>query len=180
MVFVVDDFLDGAIEREKALASDFEPMSYEGFAYPGISETQDVESVNKISGFCQTPFKSATVLYRYYSKDMKQQGFIHSDASVANYTGIVFLSPPKTDFDGLCLWRHKETGTDSYFGSEDWEKFRDDGFDQTKWHMLEFVPIKMGRLVLFPAMNWHSRYPFEVTETEPKDARLIKVFFCRT
>lgn len=179
MIWVVDDFADGEAERAKALGSKFEDLEYDGFRYPGMSKTEDVENTDKIAALISTPIINASVLYRYYAVGMKQEGFIHSDASVARYTGILFLSHPKTEKDGLALWKHKETGMDHYTGSADWERLRDEGFDESKWWMTEFVPMRMGRLAVFPAARWHSRYPQPVDNSGPDDGRLIKVFFCR-
>lgn len=188
MLIVADDFLNAEEERKIALGAEYSDMHYEQFSYPGLSQVYDDNNVARIGEMTGEKFKSATVMYRYYAEKMKQVGYIHSDANVASYTGIVYLSEAKSYKCGLALWKHKATGLIAYptveqekelGGTEIWKGFLADGFDESKWFMTHFVPMVPGRLVLFPGANWHSRYPYEQPTDKIEDARLIKVFFCR-
>lgn len=186
MLWVKDNFVDPELERELALKAQFQDFEYEGFRYPGIAPViEDSSAIDRIAAIIGAPVLNSSIFYRYYGREMKQQGFIHSDANIAKFTAVVFLSEPKSNECGLALWKHKESKTCSFpdqktldkFGG--WERFRDEGFDQSKWWMTHFVPMVPGRIVIFPGAQWHSRYPQPVDNSEVKDARLIKVFFCR-
>lgn len=192
LIYVADDFLrDPVAERKEALASSYQSVSHGGLTYRGICQTTDDYSIGKIEAIFKTTLKDVQIVFRRYLVSDKNETYIHNDASVSDFTGILFLNTPEQCRGGTAFWQHKEYGfyyhqskyelsktgiTDT---KELWEGINDDGLYEAKWVLLKVVPMKFNRLVLFWSPLYHSRYPKITFGDTVTDARLIKVFFMR-
>ena len=103
---------------------------------------------------------------------------IHSDAHMAPYTCIVYLSaqnPGSTAF-----WRHKETGLTSLPDNCDTGLFAKLTDDMAKsrsedWEMIDVISGEYNRALVFNAPLFHCRYPMEDRGTTDQDSRLVWV-----
>lgn len=188
-ITIIDGFLENPnIERAKALKSNFSEAEHHGVKYPGISFCEDQLSYDRISERLGLSLEKWLCMFRIYYKNDLQPGYIHCDVSVGgsmgDISGILFLNETKKCMGGLSFWKHKKTG---FFRHptvvEDPEKFyskmNKEGLIEDLWQMIEYVPMKFNRLVLFDTALYHSRYPKEAFGNSLDSARIIKVFFCQ-
>lgn len=187
---VIDNFLpDPNAERARALEAPFHDVEHRGLDYAGISPCPDplVEArVRQTLGVIGGEF---TTFFRRYVPGENPATFIHNDSQIGVFSGILFLSAPEHCRGGLAFWRHRlygwetqpEKGVVETFGEVDspafWNRIKDEGFDEPRWEMVDYVPMEFNRLVLFPSGRYHSRYPKEVPGKDLTDCRLIKTFF---
>lgn len=188
--FVIDDFLkDPYGERERALAASYDTITHRDITYRGISLTKDPESEARIAQFLGFKDGQWEVFWRRYLENEENETYIHNDVLIGQYTGILFLSKPEDCKGGLAFWKHKLYGWAAHppmqevaaRGLKDtqelWDSVFQDGFDESKWEMIDYVPMYFNRLVLFWSPRFHSRYPKKAFGTEIGNARLIKTFF---
>lgn len=176
-------------ERERALSAVYKTETHNGLTYRGISETEDdkqFESIRKILGFEKGNF---TCIWRRYLEDEENETYIHSDAEIGTFTGILFLNPPEQCYGGTAFWKYKQYGWEKHPGKEElealglkdepelWQRILKDGFDEFHWDMIEYVPMEFNRLILFHSPSFHSRWPKKAFGKDLKDGRLVKVFF---
>lgn len=111
--------------------------------------------------------------FRKYEEGVMQDTFIHSDAALSDYTAVLSL---KDDNGSLAFWRHKETGLmfPDNLNMESLQNIFKDGLDDSGWEMVENIPMIKNRCVIYPAKLFHSRYPKDWLE---KDPRIVLVFF---
>ena len=92
--------------------------------------------------------------FRQGARDQPEPHYIHTDASMGEWTGILYLTPDPPDGDGTACWRSKDTGWVRGLAVEHdaahW-------FDEAKWDRWHLVEAKFNRLVLFQARLYHSR-----------------------
>src|SRR5699024_5389719 len=106
------------------------------------------------------------------------------------WAAMIYLTLDKDCRGGLGIYQHKETGilhvpqTSEEFRSLGFENFEDmdrrlvypDTKNNFAWKLIEFIPMKYNRLVLFKG----SRYFHSITEkfgNEVNDSRLTHSFF---
>lgn len=190
-VHIVDNFLaDPQAERERALSATYETKHHRDLTYRGISLTDDEgqrEQIALMLGLA--PKGKWEVFWRRYLKSEKNETYIHNDALIGTYTAILFLNTPEQCKGGTAFWMHKLYKW-SYqptveelppLGLKDtpefWKTVLDDGFDESKWEMMDYAPMAFNRLILFNSRAFHSRYPQEAFGDDTATGRLIKVFF---
>lgn len=190
---IIDGFLEfPKDEREKALEQKYETIQRMGFNYPGISLTDDYQSkaeVSNISDLIGEKLTPHVSMYRRYTEEELGPTYIHSDLHLAHYTAILFLNKSHQCDGGTAFWKHKQHGWESHptekqvraCGLEPtkelFAQLHQDGFDETKWELVELADMKFNRLLVFSAPKFHSRYPFKPFGDKTLNARLIKVYF---
>ena len=192
-VHVIENFLENpAEERARALEATYQTVEHNGLNYRGIAETEDDASCRKIKRVLfgdENAAGSFRVIWRRYLENEENETYIHNDCLIANFTAILFLNPPGQAKGGIAFWKYRpfqwhQQPTPSEIaerGLQDtpelWERVYQDGFDEAKWEMTDYVPMAFNRLVLFHSPRFHSRYPKQAFGTELGNSRLIKVFF---
>lgn len=116
----------------------------------------------------------------------KEQTYIHSDAGLCDWIGILYLlNRPRTS-NGTALWQHKFTLRKSFPVEKDFHEmeletkerqsvydyYNVDGMHEGRWKLHRWIPFRENRLAIFPAKMFHSKYPRVVV-----GERLIQVFF---
>lgn len=188
--YVQENWLkDPKAEREKALKALYKTVEHNGLNYRGIAETEDqeqFESFKKLLGFEDGKF---TCFWRRYLQDEENETFIHSDVEIGTYTGILFLNEPEQCYGGTAFWKYKQYGWSQhptqrdldFLGLKDkpelWKRLLDDGHDQDYWEMIDYAPMAFNRLIVFPSVEFHSRWPKRSFGSSVTDGRLVKVFF---
>lgn len=93
--------------------------------------------------------------FRQGKQDQAEPHYLHTDASMGDWTGILYLTPNPPAGDGTAFWRHVATGkTGSLLLTKDEAAL---WFDESVWERWHLVDAKFNRLVLFPASLYHSR-----------------------
>lgn len=117
---------------------------------------------------------------------------IHVDFPNFNCTwaAVCYLSLEEhcKDSKATYFWKHKRLGIEEFpidtqkaadlgfYSPNDLKVFMDtDGIDESKWEMLNYVPQKFNRLVMFRSNLWHS--PGELFGDSKDNCRLIQTFF---
>lgn len=187
-IVVNNFFKDPMAERKAALAAEYSQIEHNGLQYSGISPCSDNSSFKRIEKLLGTKLPVRECIYRRYLPEYKNETHIHNDCLIATFTGIVFLTPPEHCKGGLAFWKHRALGWKAQPTAEDVASFGfkndayslqvyQDGFDEDRWEMIDYVPMAFNRLVLFWGPMYHSRYPKDPPGTGMDDCRLIKVFF---
>lgn len=192
-VLVIDDFLsDPQAERERALRAKYRTVSHNGVTYRGIAETEDPpmrERLEEIAGAGKA--KECVSFWRRYLENEEQETFIHSDVLIGHFTAVLYLSDPAHCRGGLAFWRHRKYGWEWHPHPETlkeqglknteklWKRIHREGFDESLWEMVDYVPLEFNRLVVFRSPLYHSRYPKRAFGRGIRDARLIKTFFLK-
>ena len=92
--------------------------------------------------------------FRQGARDQPEPHYVHTDASMGEWTGILYLTPHPPEGDGTAFWRSKDTG---WIKGLQVEHDAAHWFDATKWDRWHLVEAKFNRLVLFQARLYHSR-----------------------
>jgi hypothetical protein len=193
-VLAIDNFFDDPNqERADALSASYQLVDHNGLKYPGIAETEDPKSVEKIcAALGVEKFREVKSMYRRYLADDEQGTYIHSDVEIADFTVIAFLTAPEDCSGGLAFWTHRMTGWANHPTTEQiakanlkdspklWDRMHSDGVEEEFWEMNDYFPMQFNRALCFWAPRYHSRYPKNQIATELGKSRLIKVFFCKT
>lgn len=106
-------------------------------------------------------------------------GAIHSDLGYGDYASVLFVSAAPSDSGqtGTAFWRHKATGLEASPDNHVPEEIANDYSRPDAWEMTGFVAAKPNRLLIYPALNFHSRYPFTGYSGGDMGARVVSVAF---
>lgn len=170
-MLIIDDFLNfPELRRAEALEAKFN--TEQGF--PGIAFTCHAEDLGS-KGLKHAKSFSLINFFRLTLKHYELPTYIHTDAAMAEYTGILYLNkkgPPH----GTQFWRHKHSGLSCLpeVVSQDWDR---DGLDESLWEPTERVEAKFNRFILFNSRLFHSPWPRQGFGDSVANGRLIEVFF---
>ena len=192
MIQVIENFLpDAHTERERALAATYRTTVHNDLTYRGISEQDEGPECARLRQVLNFEGGHITTGYRRYLEDEENETYIHADADIADWTGVLFLSRPEDSRGGTAFWRYRpynwlgvptkemllEQGLDD--APNLWKRVLTEGQEERHWQMWDYVPMGFNRLVLFPSALFHSRYPKRAFGTETADSRLIKFYFIK-
>ena len=196
-LFVVDDFYQDPDKlRQQILAQPFEAR--EPTAYHSGQNTRHpvmIKGSNDVfSWLAREPLQGLSDhnhgKWRLALKGDSRKGDIHVDPGT--WSGIVYLTPDEhvPVGQGTEFFRHRETGsteaplTDQEardrFGLESCEAvlesiIQKDGTDRSKWDMIQCIPMKYNRLVMFRPWLWHAAS--EDFGDSSENGRLIQLLF---
>lgn len=158
MIRVIDNYHpDPATLRAIALRGKFHTEPQGGAYFQGIQVSEGADW-GRLHALAEIPPKfivpTGQEFFRLYTKEMEHPTYIHTDDSMARFTGLLYLNPEPQG------------------GTAFWDK-RDGEWVQTAW-----IESKWNRLLLFDSRLHHSRYPEDITEgLTPETGRLIQVLF---
>jgi len=111
--------------------------------------------------------------FRQGEQDQTEPHYIHTDASMGDWTAILYLNSEPPPEDGTAFWKHRETGQvrSREVSAQEAATWFDDA-----WELWRVVEAKFNRLVLFPAPLYHSR-TMRQNYGHGDNARLIQVCF---
>lgn len=191
MIVVIDDFLpDIEKERQRALACEYGEVRQGGGTFCGISPLDEEKLPDKLVKLVGEN-RASSSFYRAYLRTDPMETFIHSDSSLAEFTAVLFLSKPEQAQSGIAFWRHKSfdwmaSPTPDEMKArgvrdtpEFWRSLKEQGHDPFAWELIDYVPTKLNRMVLFWSSRFHSRHPQKVVGETKEDARLVKVFLVK-
>lgn len=188
---IQDGFFDDPVgERAQALSAEYKTVEHNGVNYRNIALVKDEAHKARIEEILGHPMRGeSTVYYRTNLAGEDNETYIHSDVQIGAFTAVACLTPRELCRGGTAFWRHKKYGWVGQPTADEmkaqglpdtpefWKEMYNDGFDESKWELLDVAEHKWNRLVIFPSTRFHSRYPKESFGTSAEDGRLIKVFF---
>lgn len=187
---VVDDFLpDPDSVRQSAINAGFgkwQPNKglsgddyYRGLAFYG-NHAPCVKAIVKALG---RPVYPNAMVFRATNLDTEPAS-IHTDVWSGDYACIIYLSKHEDGSSGTEFYKHKPTDTyhspnavDLYSDLEKLEKLKVESRERSPevWEKIKLVEGKYNRAVIFPAAQWHSRYPINGIGNTEEEGRLIWV-----
>ena len=197
MLLVVDDFYENPDQlRQQVLAQPFEsrdPSAYHSgnnsqfpMLLKGTDEVFSWLTREPVTGMPNYGHGK----WRLSVQGDSRKGDIHVDPGT--WSGIVYLTSEKhiPPDQGTEFFRHIESNTTcapltdreahDRFGLKDSktvleEIIQRDGTDRTKWRLIQRVPMKFNRLVLFRPWQWHAAS--SDFGDGPETGRLIQILF---
>ena len=183
---IVDDFLDNPDEiRYDVLRQGFTDEFFEGTKYEDVNIlTRPPEIHDKLEQLFGGPIQMQVQAFRLNRANSQLHSLVHADNSCASLAGVLYLNLPDDCRGGTAFWRHRATGLDrqptqqelDHFGYTI-EEFCAERNDRDAWERLMVCPMRYNRLVVYPTVQFHSRWPWEAFGDDPEHARLIGAFF---
>ena len=118
--------------------------------------------------------------------------WIHADSICATHAAVIYLFDGHHEH-GTALWRHKEANCcaqdqefydnlkvnvkDAQQVEALVKKIKREGESEDAWQMAAFAEAKFNRLIYYPAIMFHSRYPRHSFGDKAENGRLIQVTF---
>lgn len=194
---VLDDFFDDPERvRERVLKFDWIPRTGDEY-HPGQNSTTPLTlpgGDEVFSRILHEPVVGAPEFgherCRYSLEGDKRGGDVHADLGCI-WSGIICLTRNEDipDGAGTDFFRHKETGSEQAvlsnaearaYGFADRDDFHKntvfrDGADRSKWDLIQTVPMRFNRCVIFRPWLWHAGgFDFGTTL---ENARLVMLLF---
>jgi hypothetical protein len=181
---IVDDFYDEPDSvRERALSLEFQPVP--DTVYPGLTAStwQDVVPIlRRVSDLLggiglawYPPQGDFRITLRAH--ELGRMSMVHLDSS--DLSGVVHLS--QTPMEGTYVYRHKRLGLE--YVPRELEQRADiiealvrDTLDPDAWEVVQEIPMKYNRLLLFDGKHFHSGARRFVGE-HLQEGRLTQNFF---
>ena len=184
MRLVIDDFYpepDAVVDRALAL-----PYARPGGAnYPGVMAPtfQEVgpiiERFSRLLGGLPLKYRGPQGAFRITTEaDMATRtSLVHIDSS--DLSAVVYLA--RTPSEGTCFYRHRRLGLDHVTpGDQRWAEVQGaivrDTLDPDAWELIDVIPMKYNRLLLFDGKHFHSGAR-RLTGNDLSQGRLTQNFF---
>lgn len=156
-----------------------DPLEYRARALEQAFQSVTI-GADTFHGMAPAPFESlrhwlpdATLsFFRLSPAGQVEPNDVHTDESVGERTGILYLNPDPPEGDGTTFYKRKDTGSIASRGET-----QDEWRHKSQWAPWKTVAAKFNRLLVFPAPFFHARALLENYGNSPSDARLIQVIF---
>lgn len=176
-VIIVDDFYSNPDEvRSFALSQNFEVVGN----FPGSRTLPFLNDSIKasIAGVVSSAGGKVTDWLESYGYTgsfqictASDRTWIHAD-NFNTWAGVCYLTPDAPLSAGTALYRHKASG--EYFKTtQDYE-----GYDYTKWDMVDYIANRYNRLVLYRGNMFHASVDY--FGDSMLNGRLFQTFFFNT
>lgn len=163
--------------REHALEADYLDFTgFDGETYKRISMQTLPALLHAVEHQMGPVHLHATLFRANYGGELPNAA-IHADYGWGTHVGVLYLSEGET---GTAFWQHLATGQvrinkDNLqylpYVEKDWN-------DTSKWRVRTAVQAKLGRLIIYEADLFHSRFPFSADGQGMEDGRLsANIFF---
>jgi len=177
-IMVIDGFYndpDGI--RKQALEMDYGTSgNYPGTRTDALPDGDVREFLESLMGIKINEMKwnmgEYTGAYQYVIEGAKT--WIHSDHH-NNWSCIVYLHPDPIDNSGTSFYKHKETGSISYWDTEAGEEIEKDGDKPDAWVKTDVVANRFNRAIIFRGDLWHMADEYFGKDLE--SGRLFQTFF---
>lgn len=163
--------LDPAAYRAQALRQSFADLPDGDAVFRGIAPAADDSLESIVADLLGDHVDPTHTFFRQSPDGQREPNYIHSDASMGAWTGILYLNPDPPAGDGTTFWRH--VGTGEVEGTQDGISR-----DISDWRAWLHVDARFGRLLVFRSALFHSRGLLD-NYGSGDGARLIQVMFGR-
>ena len=164
MIKVIDNFLDDPWTVRNYALSGQEWRLPEGIDYftashpcEDIFEEADIKArIERESGLGELSGYTA----EFRLNTIKNRSWIHTDASIADYTCLIFLNPNAPVDHGTSFFRHKHYGelsgrAEIDFGKSDVVNRAYELHDMSRWERTDQIANVFNRALIFDATKWH-------------------------
>lgn len=176
-ILVFDDVLEDAEGyRAMALALPYQSYTLGLATFHGIAMAPPTLS-DLIATACPT-LKPTLTFFRKSPAGQQEPHFVHSDRSMGEWTGLLYLTPDPPADDGTAFWEHVDSG-ERCDASPTVDAYTTNGLRwlaTDAWREWHRVAAKFNRLLLFSAAYYHSRALFD-NYGQGDAARLVNVTF---
>ena len=174
--YILDDVLpDPVAYRDAALALPFGNVTLGDDTFRGIAAAQSPALPIAFERSVPEPIEATLSFFRLSPLGQQEPTYLHSDAAMGDWTGILYLNPDPPEGDGTVFWERLSTGHRYGIWDEGTERASK---NLSLWAPWELVPAKFNRLLIFRADLYHSR-ALPGNYGEGDRARLIQVVFGR-
>jgi len=170
MKTLIDNFLKDPMSlRQKALHAGYQDIvGPNGETYKRVSLVPGRLVKARLSDALGVQLDVETAVLRCNWRGDAPNQSIHADSLYSNHAAVLYLSPDDECRGGTALWRHRETGLDSWptaltiqdpveltriqgVIAADWTK-------PEKFEMTELIQARFNRLAVYPTAAFHSRW----------------------
>lgn len=180
MISILRNFCDHYDELiVEAESAHYAPYEAAGVVYPNIHITNAQWAYDKIGWYGDYgPVERVLDGFRRYHAGVTDpMHWIHSDASVSEWSAILSCSRPGHFNGSLCFWSHRATGWRqpdiSYPAGV--VQTSEDTNDVDAWDREVTIRLRPNTMVIYPAALYHSRWPRYWHLTD--HPRTVQVFF---
>lgn len=185
---VVENFFDDfAMLRATLDVCEYRGMvnPVDGVEYPGICGMFPFptycEMIYKAGKAVGSPVISSLSFFRLSILGEKPPHQAHNDATMGDWTMLVYMSRPEHCQGGTSLVSHKETGLcGAVKTKEEEEIWRRDTNIYDAWDVLAEVKMVPNRAVIFPSDCMHRAEPVQGFGSSAYDGRLVLCSFFST
>lgn len=183
---IVDDFLDDPLKvRESVIGQGFEDLEHEGVIYKNVNPHYKPPEIHeKLEQLYGRPVQINLQVFRCDAFGSKLHNLVHSDNTCSSLAAVLYLNLPKDCEGGTAFWEHIPSGLDQQPTQEQLdemgrtiEDFCEDRNKELKWKLLQVAPMRFNRLITYPTVKFHSRWPWHAFGQSYQDARLIHAIF---
>ena len=185
---IIDDFLndfDSFRSHCDSVSYDGEKNPVDGVFYPGVSldipkEVED-EITSKLQETIGSEIKVNTMFLRLSTGDMEAPHQAHTDASMGDFSLMLYLNRLEDCEGGTSYVMHKRTGMASHPINEKQVKtWEEDCNNPEAWQITNICPMLPNRAFIFNASAMHRAEPVGGFGDNAKNGRLVlTVFFNR-
>lgn len=174
--YVLDEVLPDPVRyRDAALALPFGTVTFGDDTFRGIAAAHRPDLPIAFERAVPEPIEPTLSFFRLSPLGQPEPTYLHSDAAMGDWTGILYLNPDPPDGDGTVFWERLSTG--HRYGPWDASVERA-AKDLSLWSPWHLVAARFNRLVIFRSDLFHSRaLPGNYGDGDA--ARLIQVVFGR-
>lgn len=191
-IIVIDDFYeDPLVKRHYALQQEFTIRGN----FPGTRTTQPlfvdeartkIEKYMAFAGRIVSDIDNQKDNHGYFGvftmNEATDRAWIHSDVQSSGeitWSGVCYMTPNAPLSAGTILYKNKESGL-FHFNSTNNNvgPHLTDGYDKTKWEVVDVIANKFNRVVIYPSKLYHC--PGDYFGQGLHKARLIQNFLFET
>ena len=183
---IVDDFLPNPdVVRNTVISQGFKDEKFEDTIYHTVNA--DYLPSDIPVGLCRLFNKSVNIhvaAFRQGKVGSPIHNVVHADNTCASLASVLYLNPTPAPGSGTAFWKHKVTGWDQQ-PTEDQlreanltiEGFCADWHKLEAWEMVTLTGAKYNRLIIYPTVKFHSRWPLDGFGETDESARLVHCAF---
>lgn len=187
---IIDNLLphERAIEiRDQAIKDGFTDFEYMSGVYQGTGLKCPPDIAIALSQFVGGGGADIKIqAFRNGHEETDLHTNIHADNPIAQWAGVYYLNLPEQCKGGTAFYTLKETGWDMMptqkmlddVGKDiDW--MRSKWSDESQWNLNTIAGMKFNRMIFYPTVMFHSRYPLKGwgPRDKPEESRLVHVCF---
>lgn len=177
-ILIFDDVLADPLEyRRAALESTFRTLQFETdrglIVFHGIALSHATAGLVGWLAARYPDLQTKTTFFRRSPEGQVEPHFRHTDVDMGDWSAILYLNSDPPAGDGTDFWKHRATGE---LGNPTPHLRSQEGATASAWWLVQHVPARFNRLVMFPSQRYHSRAIFE-NHGHGETARLTQVAF---
>lgn len=179
---IVDDFLDDfSFWREWADTQTFkdEVNPVDGVTYPGICKAVPAWGIQqRLNGIMGAPVTINSIFARLSLAGGSPPHWAHNDASMGQYSLMLYLNRPEHCAGGTALVKHCLFGfCEGPRDEEELEACKQDTNDQDAWEKTMLCEMKPNRAFIFRSELMHAAMPIGGFGKDATDGRLVLTSF---